>query len=110
MPSALAVLLFASWLFAVAFVGEVCACTLGAASTSGTKTGTAIKANLFMGPTRLCGGLAAMLWDVSSTSLVPGLFEADCRKARRPFSKRSAQSIPYRRLAQVFPKRVALRI
>jgi len=49
-PSALAALMFASWLFAVAFVGDVCACTLGAAST---KTSAAIKANFFTGPTRL---------------------------------------------------------
>ena len=93
MPSALAVLLFASWLFAVAFVGEVCACTLGAANTSGTKTSEAIKTNFFMGPTRSCCGLAATLWDVSSTPLLPGLFEADCRKARQPFQKPTRKQI-----------------
>jgi len=94
MPSALAVLVFASWLFAVAFVGDVCACTLGAANISGTKTSAAIKASFFIGPTRLCCGLAATLWDVSSTPLLPGLFEADCRKARRPFQKPSANLPP----------------
>jgi len=102
MPSALAVLVFASWLFAVAFVGDVCACTLGAANISGTKTSAAIKASFFIGPTRLCCGLAATLWDVSSTPLLPGLFEADCRKARRPFQKPSANKFPYRRLARLF--------
>jgi hypothetical protein len=60
-PSALAVLLFASWLFVVAFVGEVCACTLGGASTSDTQTSAAIKASFFMGATRFCCGLAAIL-------------------------------------------------
>jgi hypothetical protein len=51
-PSALAVLLFPSWLFVVAFVGEVCACTLGGANMSGTMTSAAIRASLFMGATR----------------------------------------------------------
>jgi hypothetical protein len=110
MPSALAVLLFASWLFAVAFVGEVCACTLGAANTSGTKTSEAIKTNFFMGPTRSCCGLAATLWDVSSTPLLPGLFEADCRKARQPFQKPSRKQISLPPPCAAFPKRVASRI
>jgi hypothetical protein len=61
MPSAFAVLAFASWLFAMAFVGEVCACTLGAANTNGTRTSAAIETSFFMGPTRFCCGLAGIL-------------------------------------------------
>jgi len=111
MPSALAVLVFASWLFAVAFVGDVCACTLGAANISGTKTSAAIKASFFIGPTRLCCGLAATLWDVSSTPLLPGLFKADCRKARRLFQKPPRKQIFLTAaLRGIFPKSVASRI
>jgi len=48
-PSALAVLLFASWLFVVAFAGVVCAWALGDVSATDAKIGAAIKASLFMG-------------------------------------------------------------
>lgn len=49
-PSALAVLLFASWLFVVAFVGAVCAWTLGGANAGNTKASAVIKASFFIGP------------------------------------------------------------
>jgi len=45
-PSALAVLAFANWLFVVAFVGEVCACTLDSVNASDTRTSAAIQADL----------------------------------------------------------------
>jgi hypothetical protein len=43
-PRVLAVLLFVSWLFVVAFVGEVCAWTLKDANTGVTRTSAAIRA------------------------------------------------------------------
>jgi hypothetical protein len=48
-PSALAVLLFASWLLVVAFAGVVCACALCGANAGDTKASAAIKASFFMG-------------------------------------------------------------
>jgi hypothetical protein len=54
-PRALAALLVAPWLFAAAFVGEVCACTFGGANTSDSKTSAAIKTSLFMGATLSAG-------------------------------------------------------
>ena len=110
MPSALAALLFASWLFAVAFVGEVCACTLGAANTSGTKTSEAIKTNFFMGPTRSCCGLAATLWDVSSTPLLPVCSKPIVARRAGLFKNPAQTNFLTAALRGSFPKRVASRI
>jgi hypothetical protein len=46
---ALAALLVTPWLFAVTFVGEVCAGTFGGSNTSDSKTSAAIETSLFMG-------------------------------------------------------------
>jgi len=93
-PSALAVLLVASWLFVVAFVAEVCAWTLGGGNSSDTKASAAIEASFFMGATRFRRSgrrflPAATLEHVSSTFLVIVSFDLDSRSTRRPFFKKT---------------------